>query len=376
MGCSGATCGGTERDDEVDGANGAMSDTTALFTDVLARLVRREELPGDLAEAALGAILQGEATDAQIAGFAVALRAKGERPGEIAALVRTMVRFADRVPVPDADEVIDTCGTGGDRAGTVNVSTMAALVAAGAGARVAKHGNRAASSQCGSADVLERLGVVIDLAPEGVARCIEEVGIGFCFAPRFHPALRFAGPVRRELGVPTTFNFLGPLSNPAGAGRQSVGVSDPAMAETIVGALAELGKTHVLVFHGHDGLDELTTTGPSTVYELRDGEVRRTEIDPKTLGIPRASLDALRGGDAAANAAIVHEVLGGTPGPVRDIVCLNAAAALVVADLADDLIVGVELAAAVIDDGRAAATLERFVAVSQMEQARAQESSA
>lgn len=348
-----------------------MSDTTALFTDVLARLMRREELPGDLAEAALAAILRGDATDAQIAGFAIALRAKGERPGELAALVRTMLRFAQRVPVPDVDEVIDTCGTGGDRAGTVNVSTMAALVAAGAGARVAKHGNRAASSQCGSADVLEALGVVIDLPPDGVARCLEEVGIGFCFAPRFHPALRFAGPVRRELGVPTTFNFLGPLSNPAGAGRQSVGVSDPAMAATVVGALAELGKTHVMVFHGHDGLDELTTTGRSVIHELRDGEVRVTELDPATLGIPRATLDDLRGGDAATNAAIVRDVLGGATGPVRDIVCLNAAAALVVAELADDLAVGVELAAAVIDDGRAAATLERFVAVSRIEQARA-----
>lgn len=373
---SAVTCGGIDGDDwadGADGANGQMSDTTALFSDVLARLVRRDELPGDVAEAALSAILRGEATDAQIAGFAVALRAKGEEPGEIAALVRTMLRFAERVPVPDADDVIDTCGTGGDRAGTVNVSTMAALVAAGAGARVAKHGNRAASSQCGSADVLEELGVVIDLAPEGVARCIEEVGIGFCFAPRFHPALRFAGPVRRELGVPTTFNFLGPLSNPAGAGRQSVGVSDPAMAETVIGALAELGKTHVMVFHGHDGLDELTTTGPSVIHELRDGEVRRSELDPQTLGIPRATLDDLRGGDAAVNAAIVHAVLAGAPGPVRDIVCLNAAAALVVADLADDLAVGVELAGAVLDDGRAAGTLERFVTVSRMEQTRAED---
>jgi anthranilate phosphoribosyltransferase len=281
-----------------------------------------------------------------------------------------MVRFAEPVPVPDAAEVIDTCGTGGDRAGTVNVSTMAALVAAGAGARVAKHGNRAASSQCGSADVLEALGVVIDLDPRGVAHCIEEVGIGFCFAPRFHPALRFAGPVRRELGVPTTFNFLGPLSNPAGVGRQSVGVSDPAMAETVVGALAELGKVHVLVFHGSDGLDELTTTGPSTVYELRDGVVSRSEVDPADFGIPRATLDDLVGGDATVNAAIVHDVLGGAPGPVRDIVCLNAAAALVVADLAGDLATGVELARGVIDDGRAARTLERFVAASRRERER------
>ena len=349
-----------------------MSDATAVFTDALARLVRREELPPELAEAVLATILRGEATDAQIAGFAVALRAKGETPGELAALVRTMVRFAEHVPVHAVEDVIDTCGTGGDRAGTVNVSTMAALVAAGAGARVAKHGNRAASSQCGSADVLEELGVVIDLAPEGVARCIEETGIGFCFAPRFHPALRFAAGPRRELGVPTTFNFLGPLANPAGVGRQSVGVSDPAMADRVVHALAELGKAHVLVFYGHDGLDELTTTGSSTVYELRGGEVHRWVVDPADLGLPRAELADLVGGDAAANAAIVHEVLGGAIGPARDIVVLNAAAALMVADLVDDLAVGVALAQAVIDDGRAAATLERFVTVSRREREREQ----
>jgi anthranilate phosphoribosyltransferase len=347
-----------------------MSDATPLFADALARLVRREELAPEVASAVLATILRGEATDAQIAGFAVALRAKGESPSELAALVRTMVDFSEKVPVPDVAEVIDTCGTGGDRAGTVNVSTMAALVAAGAGARVAKHGNRAASSQCGSADVLEALGVVIDLAPDGVARCIEEVGIGFCFAPRFHPALRFAGPVRRELGVPTTFNFLGPLANPAGVGRQSVGVSDPAMADRVVGALTELGKVHVLVFYGHDGLDELTTTASSTVYELRDGEVRRSVVDPADFGIARAERQDLVGGDAAHNAAIVLEVLGGAEGPVRDIVTLNAAAALVVADLASDLATGVDLARAVLDDGRAARTLERFVDASRLERER------
>jgi anthranilate phosphoribosyltransferase len=346
-----------------------MSEATGLFGDVLARLVRGDDLPDDLAEAALATILRGEATDGQIAAFAVALRAKGERPEELAALVRTMMRFADRVSVPDADQVIDTCGTGGDRSGTVNVSTMAALVAAGAGARVAKHGNRAASSQCGSADVLEALGVAIDLGPEAVARSIDEVGIGFCFAPRFHAALRFAGPVRRELGVPTTFNFLGPLANPAGVGRQAVGVSDPAMAERIVGALAALGRSRAMVFHGHDGLDALTTTGPSTVLELRDGAIRRFELDPADLGLARATVADLAGGDAAANAAIVHRVLDGEAGPVRDIVCLNAAAALYLADLVDDLGGGIALAAAVLDDGRARLTLDRFVAATQREAA-------
>ena len=335
------------------------------LTDALARLIRREDLPPELARECLTTILSGEATDAQIAGFAVALRAKGETPAELAALVSTMLDFAERVEVADPSHLIDTCGTGGDRAGTVNVSTMAALVAAGAGARVAKHGNRAASSQCGSADVLEALGVVIDLPPAGVARCIDDVGIGFCFAQKFHPALRFAGPVRKEIGVPTTFNYLGPLANPAGVSRQSVGVADPAMAERIIGALAALGKTRALLYFGHDGLDELTTTTTSTVYELVDGEIRSFELDPMALGFARADAAHLAGGDAATNAAIVRSVLGGEPGPIRDIVLLNAAAALVVADLASDMTAGVELGAEVIDDGRAAAVLDAFIVTSQ-----------
>jgi anthranilate phosphoribosyltransferase len=334
------------------------------LTDALDRLLHRQELSPELARECLTTILSGDATDAQIAGFAVGLRAKGETPAELAALVATLLDFAAPVVVADRSHLIDTCGTGGDRAGTVNVSTMAALVAAAAGARVAKHGNRAASSQCGSADVLEELGVVIDLPPEGVARCIDEVGIGFCFAQKFHPALRFAGPVRKELGVPTTFNYLGPLANPAGVPRQSVGVSDPAMAERIVGALAVLGRTRALVYFGHDGLDELTTTTTSTVYELVDGEICSFELDPQALGIARADTPALAGGDAAANASIVRRVLDGERGPVRDIVALNAAAALVVADLASDFSAGVELAGHVLDDGRAAAVLDAFVKTS------------
>jgi len=335
-----------------------------LWPDVLGRLLRRDDLPAELAERALGAILAGEATDAQIAGFAVGLRAKGETPEELAALVRTMLRFADRVEVPGDAPLVDTCGTGGDRAGTVNVSTMAALIVAGAGAKVAKHGNRAASSQCGSADVLEALDVVIDLDPLGVARCITEAGIGFCFAQRYHSALRFAAAPRRELGVPTTFNFLGPLANPAGATRRTVGVSDPAMAERLVGALAELGAEHALVFYGHDGLDELTTTTTSTVFELRDGEVTKYEVDPVALGLATVEPGALAGGDAGGNAQVVHHVLAGQPGPAREIAALNAAAALVVAGMADDLAGGLELAFASIDDGRAAATLEVFVRTS------------
>ncbi|MBM3672308.1 MAG: anthranilate phosphoribosyltransferase [Actinobacteria bacterium] len=336
----------------------------SLWPDVLGRLMRREDLPDDVVAQALRAILAGDATDAQIAGFAVALRAKGETTSELATLVRTMLEFAARVDVDRPETLIDTCGTGGDRSGTVNVSTMAAVIAAGAGARVAKHGNRAQSSDCGSADVLEALGVAIDLDGKGVARCIDEAGIGFCLAPTFHPAMRFAGPPRRELGVPTTFNFLGPLANPAGVRRQSIGVSDPVMAERVVGALAELGAERALVYFGDDGLDELTTTTTSTVFELRDGAVTRSSVDPTVFGLPVADRRSLAGGDAAANAAVVIRTLEGEPGPVRDIAVLNAAAALVVAGIADDLAGGVEVAAAVIDDGRARATLDAFVRAS------------
>jgi len=339
--------------------------SAALWPDVIGRLLRRDDLPDDLIEQAMSVILSGDATDAQIAAFAVGLRAKGETAGELAALVRTMFAFSERVDLTDLDgPLVDTCGTGGDGAGTVNVSTMAAVVTAAAGVRVAKHGGRAASSQCGSVDVLEALGVVVDLGPDGVARCVREVGIGFCFAPRFHPAMRFAAPVRRELGAPTTFNFLGPLANPAGADRRTVGVSDPVMAERVVDTLAVLGVERALVFYGHDGLDELTVTTTSTVYELVDGEVRTYDVDPRDVDIAHAEPGALAGGDAAGNAGIVHRVFAGAPGPIRDIVTLNAAAALLVADAVPDLAGGVAEARKVLDDGRAAATLESFVRVS------------
>lgn len=335
-----------------------------VWSEVLGRLISGEDLTPDAVARVMSTILAGGATDAQIAGFAVALRAKGETSDELAALARTMVEFAERVDVAEIEPLVDTCGTGGDGSGSVNVSTMAALIAAGAGAKVAKHGNRAASSRCGSADVLEELGVVIDLAPAGVARCIREAGIGFCFAPRFHPALRFAAGPRRELGVRTTFNFLGPLANPAGVRRQAVGVSDPAMAPRMVSALATLGVERALVFHGHDGLDELTTTATSTVHELRNGSVRTYDVDPRALGLRAAAPADLVGGDAAANAAVVRRVLDGEAGPARDIAVLNAAAALVVADLAADLSEGLRGAAAAIDDGRAAVALDAFVHVS------------
>src|SRR5882724_7184316 len=234
-----------------------------VLTPILARITRGTELLPEEIDAALVEILEGRVADVQAAGFIVGLRTKGESVEELAALVRTMHRYAEHVDV--AAGAIDTCGTGGDRAGTVNVSTMAALVAAGAGARVVKHGNRAASSQCGSADVLEALGVPIELGPAGVERCVAEVGIGFCLAQKYHPALRFMGPARRELGVPTTFNFLGPLANPAHVRRQAVGVADPAMAERVMSVLQENGATRAWVFYGDDGLDEITTTATSTV---------------------------------------------------------------------------------------------------------------
>ena len=342
--------------------------TQVHWPEVLLPLMRRDDLALDLIAEAMSTILEGNATDAQIAAFAVALRAKGESPAELATLVRTMLRYSEPVEVASEAEggpILDTCGTGGDRSHTFNISTTAALVVAGAGVRVAKHGNRAASSQCGSADVLEALGVVIDLDAAGVARCIAEVGIGFCFAQKFHPAMRFAGPARTQIGVPTTFNFLGPLANPARVKRQVIGVGDPAMAERVAATLVELGSTHAMVFFGHDGLDELTTVDTSTALVVRDGAVERHAIEPLDYGLARATAEDLRGGDAARNAEILRAVLAGEPGPARDVVLLNAAAALQVADVVDSWTAGVGLAASVIDDGRATATLDAWIATSQ-----------
>ncbi|MGZ6951729.1 MAG: anthranilate phosphoribosyltransferase [Acidimicrobiia bacterium] len=331
-------------------------------------LLRRAEVTPELVGATMATILDGQATDAQIAAFAVALRAKGETPDELAALVRTMLAYSERVDVlseADGGPIVDTCGTGGDRSHTFNISTVSALVVAGAGVRVAKHGNRAASSACGSADVLQALGVVIDLDAAGVARCIAEVGIGFCFAQKFHPALRHAAPVRAQIGVPTTFNFLGPLANPARVRRQVVGVGDPTMADPIASALVQLGSVRAMVFFGHDGLDELTTVDSSSVRSIADGKVTKSILDPTQLGLARATLDELRGGDAQQNAAIVHAVLDGEPGPRREVVQLNAAAALQVAEVVSSWEDGIALAGQVIDDGRAAAVLDRWITVSQ-----------
>ena len=332
-----------------------MSD---IITSTLAKLVARQDLSTHEIETVTSHILRGDASDVEIAGFIVALRTKGETVEELSALVRTMLGFS--IPVSVAPGAVDTCGTGGDRSGTINISTIGAIVAAGAGVRVVKHGNRAASSQCGSADVLESLGIPIELGPDAVARCVDEVGIGFCFAPRYHPALRFIGPVRRALGVPTTFNFLGPLANPARVLRQCVGVSDPAMAQRVANVLVANGAEHVMVFCGGDGLDELTTTTTSHVIEYRDGVTSQYELDATTLGIARVDLAALQGGDARLNAEVIEQVLGGAPGPARDIAVLNAAAAVQVGGIAATWDDGVAIAKRSIDSGAASKTFDSW----------------
>jgi anthranilate phosphoribosyltransferase len=337
-----------------------MSDPD-LWPHVLSRLASHEALSADEAAEAMRRIMAGEATPGQIGGFLMALRTKGETVDEIEGLARTMLEFA--TPVATPGPVVDVVGTGGDRSGTFNISTVSAIVVAGAGVRVAKHGNRAASSHCGSADVLEALGVAIDLDAAGVLRCLEQAGIAFLFAPVFHPAMGHAAPVRRELRVPTVFNFLGPLTNPARPFAQVVGVSDERMLPLLAEVLARRG-TRAKVFRGADGLDELTTTGTSVVLDVLDGRVEETTLDPSEVGLGRARLEDLAGGDPPASAEIARRVLSGQPGPERDVVLLNAGAALEVAGHAGSLLEGVEAAAASIDSGAAAATLERFAATS------------
>jgi anthranilate phosphoribosyltransferase len=335
--------------------------TPTFWPDVLARLVAGESLSPDEAGEAMRAIMRQQATPAQVGGFLMALRTKGETVDEIEGLAEATRDLAN--PVRAGGPVIDTCGTGGDRAGTFNISTIGAIVVAGAGVTVAKHGNRAASSRCGSADLLEALGVRIDLGPDGVERCLANAGIGFMFAPVFHPAAAYAAGIRRELRVPTVFNFLGPLTNPARPGAQIVGVSDERMLPKMAEVLARR-SVRALVFRGHDGLDELTTTGPSRVFEAAEGRLEERTLDPGELGLDRSDPEDLRGGDAGQNAGIAREVLGGGTGPRRDVVLLNAGAALVVAGRAADLREGMSLAADSVDSGSASAALERWVAAS------------
>lgn len=326
----------------------------------IALLVAGQDLTEQEAEAVMEQIMAGGATTAQIGGFLIALRLKGETVEEVTGFARAMRRNAVRVrsrhPL-----LVDTCGTGGDGRGTFNISTITAFVLAGAGLAVSKHGNRSVSSKCGSADVLQALGVRLELSPERVADCIDQVGIGFLFAPLLHPAMKHAIGPRRELGVRTVFNILGPLTNPAGAQVQILGVYDAVLTEMMAQVLGALGSKAAYVFHGADGLDELSTTGPNRVTHLQNGQYRTFVLDPLELNLPRASLSDLEGGDAEQNAAIFRTVLGGEQGPQRDVVLLNAAAGLVAGGAAADLREGVALAAQSIDSGVALAKLETLI---------------
>ncbi len=335
-----------------------------LFTALIDKLARRDDLTTDEAADAMAFIMRGDATAAQIAGLLVGLAMKGERPAELVGFARTMRAHAVPLATP-AGEVFDTCGTGGDRSGTFNISTAAALVIAACGVRVAKHGNRSVSSRCGSADVLEALGVQIAATPAVVERCLADVGIAFFFAPTFHPAMRHAAPARKELGVRTAFNLLGPLTNPAAPARQLVGVPRPELTELIARSLLRLGSDRAWVVHGADGLDELSTTGYTKVSECRDGTVQTFYVHPADYGLPKSSVAALQGGEAAENARLVRDVLDGRPGPARTVVLLNAGAALFIAGRAESIRAGVADAGAAIDEGRARAVLANLIAVSQ-----------
>ena len=338
------------------------------WPNLLSALLRDEELSTPDTAWAMGEIMSGNATPVQVAGFAVALRAKGETPAELAGLVDAML--ANATPVTLAEDVrsaaVDVVGTGGDRAHTVNISTMAAVVVAAAGVPVVKHGNRAASSACGTADLLEHFGIPLDLGPAGVARTVEEAGIGFCFAARYHPGMRHAGVTRRELGVPTFFNMLGPLTNPARPRAAAVGCFDLRMAPVMAAVFARRGDS-ALVMRGEDGLDEFTTAAPTRVWLARDGKVEEAVVDAVDLGLPRSSAGDLRGGDAAFNAGAAERMFAGERGPIRDAVLLNAAAAFTAqagfpGDFADDMRAGIARAAETVDSGAATALLGRWVA--------------
>lgn len=345
-----------------------MTDPALDWPTVLGALLRHEDLPQGSARWAMGQIMAGDATDAQIASFAVALRSKGETADEMGGMASAMLQAAHRIQVPGP--TVDVVGTGGDRSHSVNISTMAALVVAGTGVTVVKHGNRAASSSCGAADVLEELGVDLSLTPDEVAAVATAAGITFCFAQVFHPAMRYAAGPRREMGVPTPFNFLGPLTNPAQPTAQAIGCADPRMAPVMAQVFADR-EVSALVFRGDDGLDELTVSTTSTVWEVVNGATHSVVVDPQTFGIQRAPVDALRGGDRAFNARVVREVMAGRErGPIRDAVVLNAAAALVALRRADgetaeglDALLSLSLAQAAdsIDSGRAAAALDGWI---------------
>jgi anthranilate phosphoribosyltransferase len=349
--------------------------TSPIITEAVRALVDRKDLSRIEAAAAMEAIMSGAATNAQIAAFLTGLRMKGETVEELIGFAQVMRQKAVKVRTragevvgatgTDREMLIDTAGTGGDASGTFNVSTATAFVVAGAGLKVAKHGNRSVSSLCGSADVVETLGINIELPPAKVARCVDEVGIGFLYAPLLHTAMKHVMAARREMGIRTVFNMLGPLTNPAGANAQVIGVYSDALTELLASALAELGTLRAFVVHGADGLDEISNTGPSHIAEVHEGVVRSSTVRPEDFGLPRASIQDLRGGDRAENAEIIRRILAGESGPRRDIVLMNAAAALVVGGKARDFKEGVALAAQSIDSGAAAAKLAGLVALSQ-----------
>jgi anthranilate phosphoribosyltransferase len=337
--------------------------STFSLTALVEKVVRHQDLTEGEASAAMHEVMAGRAAPGALAGLLTALAMKGERPHEIVGFARTMREHAVQLSAP-AGDVFDTCGTGGDRAGTFNVSSTAAVVVAGAGLTVAKHGNRSVSSQCGSADVFEALGVNVSAAPDVVERCLREARIAFFFAPTFHPSMRHAGPTRRELGLRTAFNLLGPLTNPARARRQIVGVPRPELTELLARALMMLGSERAWVVHGADGLDEISTTGYTKVSECRDGAVHTFYIHPSDFGLAKTTPETLKGGNAATNAVIVRSVLEGTAGPARDVGLLNSGAALFVAGRAPSVRDGIAQAAAAIDGGRARAALEAMAALS------------
>ncbi len=330
-----------------------------MIKEAIATLVSGKSLTEGESALVMGEIMQGEATPAQFGAFVTALRLKGETVEELTGLARTM--RAKAVPITTSYPAVDTCGTGGDGLSTFNISTAAALVAAAAGARVAKHGNRAASSQCGSADVLEALGVKIDMSPEQVKRCLDEVGFCFMFAPLFHPAMKYAAAPRREIGIRTVFNILGPLTNPAGVGSQLLGVADGSLAPKMALVLKGLGSHHALVVHGEDGIDEITVCGETSICELKDGDIKKYTISPENYGLKRAAPDSLKGGDAKENAVYLRAVLSGTPGPKLDAVLLNAAAVLYAGDKAANIEQGITLAREAINSGRATAKLDELL---------------
>ena len=339
-----------------------------MLKDTLRRIIEGETLSRDEARAAMEVIMTGGATGAQFGALVAALRMRGETDEEIAGFAEVMRDKALRVPLPGGYEVVDCCGTGGDKSNSFNISTAAAIVAAAAGARLAKHGNRSATSQCGSADVLEGLGVRIEATPEQVARCIREVGIGFMYAPSFHPAMKYAGPPRREIGIRTVFNILGPLTNPARARAQLIGVPERALVEQLGRVLLLMGTRHAILVHGLEGLDEVSISGPTLVCEVRGGAAQRIdlyEVTPEGFGLPRGDAGAVRGGTVADNVRIIRELFAGGNGPRQGVVLLNAAAVLYVAGVAPTWAEGIALARAALESGAARETLARLVALTQ-----------